>query len=218
VTEAEWLTSTEPAPMLDFLPGRATDRKLRLFLVACARLVLDRLPPGEIREAVEVGEGYADGLRSNDERQRLSERLYVLPRERGRSPGGDWVARCSREDMAAYLSAQLTVHRPGCSSRVTSRVSWWAGSQLTGPQQPGLLREVFGNPFRPVPFDPSWRSPAAVALASAMYESRAFDRMPETADALMDAGCDDEQVLGHCRGAGPHVRGCWMVDLILGRD
>jgi hypothetical protein len=81
-----------------------------------------------------------------------------------------------------------------------------------------LLREVFGNPFRPVAFDPSWRTSTAVELARQMYESRGFDRMPILADALEDAGCDDPQVLAHCRGDGPHVRGCWVVDLVLGKS
>ena len=54
-----------------------------------------------------------------------------------------------------------------------------------------------------------------VGLARTIYADRAFDRLPLLADALMDAGCADEQVLGHCREAGPHARGCWVVDMIL---
>jgi hypothetical protein len=80
-----------------------------------------------------------------------------------------------------------------------------------------LLRDIFGNPFRPVAFDPSWRTSTAVALASQMYESREFSAMPILADALQDAGCEDADILGHCRGPGPHVRGCWVVDLVLGK-
>ena len=78
-----------------------------------------------------------------------------------------------------------------------------------------VLREIVGNPFRPVPFDPRWRTSDTVGLAQAIYDDRAFERMPILADALMDAGCEDEQIIGHCRGEGPHVRGCWVVDLIL---
>ena len=81
--------------------------------------------------------------------------------------------------------------------------------------QTALLRDIFGNPFRPAAFDPQWRSADVGALARTIYDDRAFDRMPIFADALMDAGCDDEQVIGHCRGPGPHVRGCWAVDLVL---
>ncbi|HEX3149646.1 MAG TPA: hypothetical protein VHR66_16340 [Gemmataceae bacterium] len=81
-----------------------------------------------------------------------------------------------------------------------------------------MLRDIFGNPFRPVAFDPRWRTSDSVGVARGIYEDRAFERMPILADALMDAGCDDEQVLSHCRGEGPHVRGCWVVDLVLGKE
>jgi hypothetical protein len=66
--------------------------------------------------------------------------------------------------------------------------------------------------------DPRWRTSDTLGLARGIYEERAFDRMPLLADALMDAGCDDEQVLSHCRSEGPHVRGCWVVDLVLGKE
>ena len=79
------------------------------------------------------------------------------------------------------------------------------------------LHCVVGNPFRPVTFDPLWRSETAVALASAIYADRAFDRLPILADALEEAGCDLPDVLAHCRGPGPHARGCWVVDGVLGK-
>jgi hypothetical protein len=84
--------------------------------------------------------------------------------------------------------------------------------------QAHLFRDVLGNPFRPVPFNPVWRTPAAVALARSMYEERRFEDMPLLGDALEEAGCTDAQVLAHCRQAGEHVRGCCVVDLVLGRD
>jgi hypothetical protein len=80
-----------------------------------------------------------------------------------------------------------------------------------------LLRDLFGNPFRKVKFDKRWRTDTAVALAQHMYESRDFGVMPILADALQDAGCDSEDILAHCRSNGPHVRGCWVVDLVLGK-
>jgi hypothetical protein len=83
--------------------------------------------------------------------------------------------------------------------------------------QADLVREVVGNPFRPIAFDPRWRTSDVTQLARAIYDDRAFDRMPILADALMDAGCADEDLIGHCRWAGPHVRGCWVLDLVLGR-
>ena len=79
------------------------------------------------------------------------------------------------------------------------------------------MRDIFGNPFRPVAFSPEWRTSTAVAIAQGMYESRDFGAMPILADALQDAGCDSADVFDHFRGPGPHVRGCWVVDLVLGK-
>jgi hypothetical protein len=82
-----------------------------------------------------------------------------------------------------------------------------------------LLRDIFGNPFHPVTFSPSWRTDTAVSLARTMYESRDFSAMPILADALQDAGCDNPDILDHCRDTAlTHVRGCWVVDLVLGKE
>ena len=80
------------------------------------------------------------------------------------------------------------------------------------------LRCIVGNPFHPIAFDPRWRTETAVALAAGIYDLRAFDRMPILADALEEAGCDHPDVLAHCRGPGPHARGCWVVDGMLGKE
>jgi hypothetical protein len=81
-----------------------------------------------------------------------------------------------------------------------------------------LVRDIFGNPFRPVTFDPTWRTTTAVQLTQGIYDSRDFSTMPILADALQDAGCDNADILDHCRRPGPHVRGCWVVDLVLGKE
>ena len=81
-----------------------------------------------------------------------------------------------------------------------------------------MVRCIFGNPFHPVVLDPSWRTSTVLSLAGGIYEERAFDRMPILADALQDAGCEDAEVLVHCRNPGPHVRGCWVLDLLLGKE
>jgi hypothetical protein len=93
-----------------------------------------------------------------------------------------------------------------------------AAKHLECVRQCKLLRDIFGNPFRPIAFDPRWRTSDVLGLARAIYDDEAFERMPILADALMDAGCEDEQVISHCRGPGPHVRGCWVVDLVLGKE
>jgi hypothetical protein len=87
--------------------------------------------------------------------------------------------------------------------------------------QAALLRELFGNPFRPVAADPSWltwNDGTIPKLAGAIYDDRAFDRMPVLADALEESGCMNSDILGHCRGPGSHCRGCWVVDLLTGRS
>jgi hypothetical protein len=81
-----------------------------------------------------------------------------------------------------------------------------------------VLHDVVGNPFQPVEFDPAWRTSTVVALAQQMYDSRDFALMPILGDALEDAGCGHADILDHCRSAGPHVRGCWVVDLVLGKE
>ncbi len=80
-----------------------------------------------------------------------------------------------------------------------------------------LVRDIFGNPFRPITINPSWLIPTVVALATDIYEQKAFDRMPILADALQDAKCDNEDILNHCRQPGEHCRGCWALDLLLGK-
>ncbi|MCE9561301.1 MAG: hypothetical protein K8U57_04540 [Planctomycetes bacterium] len=81
-----------------------------------------------------------------------------------------------------------------------------------------VLRDIFGNPFRHIAFDPAWLTSTVVAIAQGMYDSHDFSAMPILADALQDAGCDNPDILTHCRGDGPHVRGCWVVDAVLGKQ
>jgi hypothetical protein len=84
-----------------------------------------------------------------------------------------------------------------------------------------LLRDIFGNPFKQPTLDPSWLSwndGTLPKLAQSIYDERAFGRLPILADALEDSGCTDPDILGHCRGPGPHMRGCWVVDLLLGKE
>jgi hypothetical protein len=105
-----------------------------------------------------------------------------------------WIVALEAADATEHLRAQETAY------------------------QCGLAHDIIGNPFRPVSFSPSWRTDTALALALQMYDSRDFGAMPILADALQDAGCEDASILDHCRGDGPHVRGCWVVDLVLGKE
>jgi hypothetical protein len=86
---------------------------------------------------------------------------------------------------------------------------------LESAYQARLLREIIGNPIRPAPIEPTWLTANVTTLAQAIYDESAFDRMPILGDALEDAGCNNTAVLEHCRSGGEHVRGCWVVDLLL---
>jgi hypothetical protein len=96
--------------------------------------------------------------------------------------------------------------------------NWRRCARLTKREQPVIFREIVGNPFRIVAADASWLTSTVTALARQMYDSRDFTAMPILADALQDAGCDNEDILNHCRGEGVHVRGCWALDLLLAKE
>jgi hypothetical protein len=106
-----------------------------------------------------------------------------------------------------------------------ARVASWATPDCSRADerlaQCRLVRDVFGNPFRLAALDPAWlawEGGTVVKLAQAVYDDRAFDCLPVLADALEDAGCEQADVLDHLRGHGAHVRGCWAVDLLLGKE
>jgi hypothetical protein len=212
MTEEQWLTSEEPQPMLEFLRGQTSDRKLRLFACACCRRFWDRLEAAS-REAVEVAERYADGEVGEAVLQAAHDAAYARYAEKA---GVDWddiwgfVAALECAALAASHSPLDRLFFDG-----THRAEVYHDTRL--PAQATLVRDILGNPFRPVALDPEWRTDTLRILASQMYQSREFSSMPVLADALQDAGCTDRAILDHCRGPGPHCRGCWAVDLLTGR-
>jgi hypothetical protein len=117
----------------------------------------------------------------------------------------------TKEEFAAYISAIEAnfAFRHTENERLNAEEA---------AQQVSFLRDIFGNPFRPVTVDPNWLTSTVVALAEGIYAERAFDRMPILVDALQDAGCDNSDILSHCRDTQfTHVRGCWVIDLLTGR-
>ena len=214
MTEADWLAGVDSGPMLAFVREHAGERKLRLFAAACARLVWDRLPPGVLREAVEATERCADGVPRGDELSGYCHRLYELISNIARGAGQDWLGGEHAVALGLHFLALITTISEGGlrAAGFGSKAPWVL--PLVGPQLPSLLREVFGNPFRPAA---AGRTAAVAGLASAIHAERAFDRMPGLADALEVAGCDDADLLAHCRSGGPHVRGCWAVDTARGK-
>jgi hypothetical protein len=207
MTEAEWLTANPPQ-LLWFLkerhPGKrrlAFNRKARLFGCACCRRVWHLLGDKD-RGKVEVAERYADGLVARRDWEEARKGRVVPP----------WALDPSARAAAA---ASSVLHRE--AHRAAVEAVGWSGNLPGKPAQTHLLRDIFDNPFRPVEFSSDWRTDTAMSLAKQMYDSREFGAMPILADALQDAGCDNEAVLDHCRGTGPHVRGCWVIDFVLGK-
>ncbi len=208
MTEEEWLAEQSMHAMFCELGQLATHRKLRLLACACCRRFSDQLSRSAL-DGLLVAELYVDGKAKKGEL-----RTGKLSREdRGRLVQAVELAT-SKHASSGTLQFSLSYAALAAAQRDNTEDDWQAvaaehRAQLT------LLRDIFGNPFRPVTFSPAWRTDTAIALAKQMYESREFSAMPILADALQDAGCDSDEVLSHCRGVGPHVRGCWVVDLVL---
>ena len=212
MTEQDWLACTDPLEMLAFLlthPGYS-ERKMRLFAVACYWQVEEFHWDEPLFDAeVEAVEQYAD--RRIGRTGLLAASLAHL---RQLFPGEEDSALqfvTEEADYAAWM-AQWAAER----SQYAEDGAWPAGAAEAG--QADLLRDLFGNPFRPIRPDPAWQTPNAMTLAQAIYDDRAFDRLPLLANALEEAGCDNADILNHLRGPGPHVRGCWSLDLILGKE
>jgi hypothetical protein len=220
MTEAEWLTSTDPRPMLDFLCGRVPERKSRLFGVACCRRLWRwsataspdfAIDEDRLATALDEIERVADGVREEPSD-------WFQPRPWRVS---EWHA--ARAAMRADASAAAEAVQTWVSVSADQSEFQTRGGGVTElleemAAQCGLLRCVIGNPFRPTTADPAWLTSAVTALARQMYDSLDFTAMPILADALQDAGCDSDDVLNHCRSDGVHVRGCWVVDALLGKE
>jgi hypothetical protein len=206
-------------------PGRLTKRKLRLFAVACCYRIWHLIPDPRSKCGVEFVERYADGLATVgdlDMARRsmphsscaLAEPVYLRARD------ADSAAHCTvvPDDQFDFFMAQ-TVAESAAKAVAHSALGDAAvmdqARLVEEYQQTRLLRDIFSNPFQPVSLDRAWFSRKVKTLAQAIYDERAFERMPELADALAEAGCSNQDILSHCRGPGPHIRGCWVVDLVL---
>ncbi len=209
MTGAQWDQTKDGKTLLQVVSERATARKLRLFAVNCYR-ELERLSVEPGWKALDLAERLADGLATNKERKYAlnSERAHRLQRK-GLPVSVDVTpVLLANAVQAAYVGLTVVSEALGVAQR-----RYWTGV--------ALVREIFGNPFRLVTVNPTWlrwNGGTIPKIAAGIYGERAFDRLPILADALLDAGCDDEAILAHCRGDGPHVRGCWVIDLILGKS
>jgi hypothetical protein len=236
MTEAEWLACTDPTRMLQFPGEKTSPRKLRLFACACCRRAWHLLTDGRCQEAVEVSERFADG--AADEHERHAAERAVTKMLNNHFGGRDEIAAVRAADMAVAPPLpipQLLYFVRGAAEDAADAVRYEAfrqamaaGGRKIAPNvgageraaQAALLGDIIGKPFRPVAVDaawPLWNGWTVAKLARAIYDERAFDRLPILADALEDAGCHETGILAHCRGTGEHVRGCWAVDLLLGK-
>jgi hypothetical protein len=223
VTEAQWLACENPLTMIRALRQRVGERKWRLFCCALCRWGWERLADPRARRAVEVAERFADGLAAEEELRAARDATQQLQSEH---------TRARREGAAAgpagwISAAQHAVMRVPQPQAAVSTLwpdllegeSPAARQARRRARDRALLYDILGLlPFRPASFSPQWRTDTALALARQMYDSRDFGAMPILADALQEAGCDSEDILAHCRGDGPHVRGCWVIDLVLGKE
>jgi hypothetical protein len=220
MTESEWLACSNPTPMLEFLRGKASDRKFRLFACACCRRIWKQFTDARCRHAVETAEQYAEG---QADLQRLEWAREAI--RHAFHPSG--ASTCASR---AANAAKDATRVPGWNA---ARNCWLETSRAINPQdtnycdpsetpkQADLLRDLFGNLFRPIIMNSTWltwNDGTVVKIAQAIHDDRGFDRLPILADALEDAGCVNAEILTHCRGPGPHVRGCWVIDLLLGKE
>jgi hypothetical protein len=217
MTEAKWLASGYHSAMLDFLRTNGVDghRKYRLLLVAYCRAFLPMLLADEAtRRVVEAAEAYADGT---IERVELARTKRAALKAVERQPRLDLAVR----GVTHGLPIREAVEFPFFCIR-----PWRTGNhnRPTPAQQRRLcqlIRDIFGNPFRPATADPDWlkwNGGTVPKLAQAIYDERRFADLPILADALEEAGCVNADLLDHCRRPGEHVRGCWAVDLLLGKE
>ncbi len=228
MTEGEWLKAKDPNPMLAALWGKASRRKLRLFACGCCRhIVWHLLRDPRYTDAVPVAESFADGLAGAEQLKAVNESAAEASlAERYGSKAyhaAMAVVAATRTAWQAEVAARFDAPRPNRHPLVAGEAAAAVAAVRANKEKvAALLREIFGPlPFREVGIDPSWlawNGGIIRRLAEGVYDERAFERMPVLGDALEEAGCDNEEVLSHLRGAGPHARGCWVVDLLLAKE
>jgi hypothetical protein len=233
MTEEEWLTCEDPVDLFRAFQVEKYLRKTRLFFVAHCREQIEWLDEND-RDLVETSEQFAEESLPENERKVAFDRaamdfyqLFADPeptqsRSNPISPMESHVlpslseigARLGemRRKNAVRTSLLASLNEPGPFDYVCIPIDT---TESDLPSLVSNIRCIFGNPFRPVTLNPAWLTSTVLALATGIYAERAFDRLPILGDALQDAGCENEDILNHCRSDGPHVKGCWVVDLLL---
>ena len=243
MNEDEWHSETDFTRHLSFVEDRLSARKSRLLAAAFCSAVLHFHNEPHLHQAVKMAEEFADGnctihdlegqrLKCRETAVRAGEQ-YVQLADANPDEALNWKILSELAWVAAYAAtsplplekvgqhaAEVAMRaRTGDSGVIRIEVASTPIMMAEQNQEFRLLVwEVAGNPFNAHPFEPGWRTSTTTALAREMYQSREFSAMPILADALQDVGCDDEEVLGHCRKPGVHVRGCWVIDFILNQS
>jgi hypothetical protein len=247
MTETEWLDCISPENMLIELGERASLRKRRLFACACVRRIWPILRDDRFRLVVKVAERFADGrvsAKELDKARRKARRLReeCEARELRQTTWMTLAARAAAQAVEALLPEDepilirprdireppdvvSTTRTARCAARAAQALRERGKTMAREPirRLPAfdaveLVREIFGNPFRPVTVEPSWldwKDGHVRKMAQIIYGKRCFRNMPILAEALEKAGCRDAEILTHCRAPVEHVRGCWVVDLLL---
>jgi hypothetical protein len=227
MTEGEWLTGSNVDELLAYLGPRADTRRLRLLACACCRAIWPQLPDPRSRAGIEVAERYADGKASDRELASARNRALAAAgngeRKAGYAPywtlNSNLRACLAHALMAAVDAATLSAVGPARAGKESEAWTVATASAIASATaiQANLVREVFGNPFRPSLLRPSQRASVVLGLAQQAYADQEANLLPLLADALEDAGCEDRLLLTHLRTPAAHVRGCWALDQILVR-
>lgn len=220
MTEAEWQLSQDPAHMLVRLGANASERKLRLFAAACCRGVWHLLPDARSRRAVEAAERRAEGAADAAELEvaRVEARRAARAADRFRFGAEEMAEAAAHSEARAAAAATARYTAITATQQAGWGWDWQAAWQAGCATSASLLREIFGNPFRAAEVRRSWLTygcGVVPQMAASIYAERAFERLPILADALEEAGCGDAALLDHLRSDGPHVPGCWALDLLL---
>jgi hypothetical protein len=221
MTEAAWAACADPASMLRFLGKQASDRKLRLFCVACCRRAWHLIRTQELKDGIETLERVADGQAADRERIRVRKVALAVAQQNMYSPHESVAWELWRASMKTIVGQQ----DPGESAAAAFGYlagrgnTFFPAKQKEREEQAHLVRDLFGPlAFRPVALAGDWLTPDVRALAEGVYAERAWERLPILADALEEAGCTEAEVLAHLRGPGPHARGCFALDLAMGKE
>lgn len=231
MTETDWFECISPEAMLVYLGERASPRKKLLFACACVRRIWPLLTDERLRLAVKTAERFADGRVSAKvlaKARRVVQRLRVKPivreaveallPEQGPILERPRDIREPLDVMSATRTARAAARALEARRETDTVAPVEPSRRLASLDAVELVREVFGNPFRPVILDSSWLSWKAnvvLKMAQVIYRKRCFRNVPILADALEEAGCRDADILTHCRAPMEHVRGCWVVDALL---